>query len=36
MTSMSKLVSGTSMHVLNVGQKRLNIVGERALLRFSH
>jgi len=36
MTATNKLVSGTPMHVLNVGQKRLIIVGERALLRFSH
>jgi hypothetical protein len=35
MTATNKLVSGTSMHVLNVGKKCLIIVGECALLRFS-
>jgi hypothetical protein len=36
MTAANKLVSGTSMHVLNVGQKRLITMVDRALLRFSH
>jgi hypothetical protein len=36
MTAMNKLVSGMSIHVLNVGQKCLIIVGGCALLRFSH
>jgi hypothetical protein len=36
MTATNKLVSGRSMHLLNVCHKCLIIVGERALLRFSH
>jgi hypothetical protein len=35
MTATSKLVSGMSTHVLNVGRKRLITVGELTLLRFS-
>jgi hypothetical protein len=36
MTATNKLVSGTSMHVLNIGLKCLIIVGECVLLRFSN
>jgi hypothetical protein len=36
MTATNKLVSGTPMHVLNVGKTCLIIVGGCALLRSSH
>jgi hypothetical protein len=35
MTATNNFVSGTSTHVLNVGQMCLVTVGERTLLRFS-